>query len=166
MLAPTAASPWPGRLLLVLLGGVCTVVGLVWLTTGATSEPTTSTTRWQRITNAGGAPSRVKQLPLYEGTDDDLGMAYRAHLERTTSLPAQLLHSPTLTFDHIYVLSLPSRPDRRREMDQLARAHGIELTFVDAVNKSEPFIKWIAERAAEVRPQRLEVMVSLVWTRR
>jgi hypothetical protein len=27
-------------------------------------------------------------------------------------------------------------------MLKLARAHGLELTFVDAVNKSEPFVKW------------------------
>ena len=44
-------------------------------------------------------------------------------------------------------------------MLKLARAHGLELTFVDAVNKSEPFVKWIAEQAAHVRPERLEIMV-------
>lgn len=45
-------------------------------------------------------------------------------------------------------------------MEQLARAHGLKITFVDAVNKDEPFIKWIAERAVEVRKERLRIMVS------
>ncbi|KWU43897.1 hypothetical protein RHOSPDRAFT_6876, partial [Rhodotorula sp. JG-1b] len=84
-------------------------------------------------------------------------LAYRLHLERTTSPRTQRIHSPTLTFDRIYVLSLPTRLDRRHEMLHLARAHGFELTFVDAVNKSEPFIKWIAEQVAHVRPERLEI---------
>ncbi|GAA5928260.1 hypothetical protein JCM3775_000560 [Rhodotorula graminis] len=87
-------------------------------------------------------------------------MAYRAHLEATTSPESQRTHSPTLTFDHIYVLSLPTRLDRRDQMTQLARAHGLEITFVDAANKNEPFIRWIAERAVEVRRDRLKIMAK------
>jgi len=86
-------------------------------------------------------------------------LSYRAHLEATTSPESQRTHSPTLTFDHIYVLSLPTRLDRREQMTQLAHAHGLELTFVDAANKHEPFIRWIAERAVEVRSDRLKIMV-------
>ncbi|KAM0748259.1 hypothetical protein T439DRAFT_304637 [Meredithblackwellia eburnea MCA 4105] len=87
-------------------------------------------------------------------------LAYREHLEETTSIPSLAHHSPTLTFDHIYLLSLPSRLDRREQIGKLARAHGLEVTFVDAAYKNEPFMKWIAERAAEVRVQRLKLMAK------
>ncbi|GAA6032944.1 hypothetical protein JCM8097_000059 [Rhodosporidiobolus ruineniae] len=87
-------------------------------------------------------------------------LSYRQHLEETTSPASQLFHSPTLTFDHIYVLSLPSRTDRREQMSELARAHGLKITFVDAANKNAPFIRWIAERAVEVRKDRLRIMAQ------
>ncbi|GAA5888998.1 hypothetical protein JCM6882_009712 [Rhodosporidiobolus microsporus] len=93
-------------------------------------------------------------------SDPTNSLAYRDHLERTTSPPAQLRHSSTLAFDHIYVLSLPQRTDRRDQMTQLAKAHGLNLTFVDASLKSEPFIRWIAERVVEVRKQRLSIMAK------
>ncbi|GAA6060778.1 hypothetical protein JCM10212_006758 [Sporobolomyces blumeae] len=88
-------------------------------------------------------------------------LEYRNHLEQSTSPSSQILHSPTLTFDHIYVLSLPTRRDRREQMEQLARAHGLKLTFVDAANKDAPFIRWIAERAVEVRKERLRIMAEV-----
>ncbi|GAA6050996.1 hypothetical protein JCM3770_005361 [Rhodotorula araucariae] len=88
-------------------------------------------------------------------------LSYRDHLERTTSPRSQAVHSPTLTFDHIYVLSLPTRLDRREQMAQLARAHGLRITFVDASNKNEPFIRWIAERAVEVRRDRRKIMAQV-----
>lgn len=93
-------------------------------------------------------------------SDPSNSLTYRTHLEETTSPNSQIVHSQTLTFDHIYVLSLPTRHDRREQMEQLARAHGLKITFVDAVNKDEPFIRWIAERAVEVRQERLRIMVS------
>ncbi|GAA6009239.1 hypothetical protein JCM11491_004241 [Sporobolomyces phaffii] len=96
---------------------------------------------------------------LVADSSDSLG--YRNHLESTTSPASQAVHSPTLTFDHIYVLSLPTRHDRREQMQQLARAHGIRITFVDAANKDAPFIKWIAERAVEVRRERLRIMAEV-----
>jgi len=87
-------------------------------------------------------------------------LAYRTQLELSTSPPEFLAHSPTLTFDHIYVLSLPWRTDRREQMTKLARALGVEITFVDASSKEEPFIRWIAEQAVIVRKQRLEIMAK------
>lgn len=45
-------------------------------------------------------------------------------------------------------------------MTTLARALGLEIEFIDASLKDEPFVKWIAERAVEVRKQRREIMVS------
>ena len=82
--------------------------------------------------------------------------SYRQRL----SLSEPFLHSPTLTFDHIYVLSLPSRQDRRDEIKLLASALEIEVIFVDAVFKEEGFLKWIAERVVEIRDERLRLMVS------
>lgn len=93
-------------------------------------------------------------------SDPSSSLAYRTHLELTTSPQSQLVHSPTLTFSKIYVLSLPTRLDRREQMTTLARALGLEIEFIDASLKDEPFVKWIAERAVEVRKQRREIMVS------
>lgn len=158
-----SAGIWQSRRAAVLAGGACFVAGLLYILSASGSAARTSAAtsiRW--IWSTSTHPAVVEQLPLYlDASDlDNDRFGYRLHLERTTSPPAQRLHSPTLTFDHIYVLSLPSRLDRRHEMRQLARAHGLELTFVDAVNKSEPFIRWIAEQAARVRPERLETMVG------
>ena len=87
-------------------------------------------------------------------------LAYRNHLELTTSPVSQITHSPTLGFSHIYVLSLPHRTDRRDDMRKLGRALGLELTFIDAAKKEEPFFQWIAERVAETRVKRRALMVS------
>ncbi|GAA5872024.1 hypothetical protein JCM3774_006583 [Rhodotorula dairenensis] len=159
-----SAGLWQSRRGAVLAGGACFFVGLLYILSSSNPAAKTSAAtsiRW--IWPSAAAPVVVEQLPLYPDAEDlnDERFKYRLHLERTTSPPAQRLHSPTLTFDHIYVLSLPSRLDRRQEMQQLARAHGLELTFVDAVNKSEPFIKWIAEQAAKVRPERLGIMARV-----
>ncbi|GAA5876128.1 hypothetical protein JCM1840_002777 [Sporobolomyces johnsonii] len=104
------------------------------------------------------APSAVLSTFLHDPSNT---LSYRDHLEQTTSPPSQLHHSPTLTFDHIYVLSLPARTDRREQMSQLAKAHGLKITFVDASLKDEPFIRWIAERAVEVRKERLRIMAEV-----
>jgi GR25 family glycosyltransferase involved in LPS biosynthesis len=62
--------------------------------------------------------------------------------------PASLgIPHPTL----IYVLSLPSRPDRRRAMDTLARALGITWTYVDAVGKDEDVVGRIIARVGAQR---------------
>ncbi|KAL7337212.1 hypothetical protein BJY59DRAFT_704659 [Rhodotorula toruloides] len=110
--------------------------------------------RW----NSGGDSHLDRLNPTVFLRDPTNSLSYRNHLERTTSPSSQITHSPTLTFDHIYVLSLPTRQDRREQMEELAKAHGLRITFVDAVNKKEPFIRWIAERAVEVRAERLEIM--------
>ncbi|GAA5865064.1 hypothetical protein JCM8547_007701 [Rhodosporidiobolus lusitaniae] len=89
---------------------------------------------------------------------DNDPLAYRRHLEHLTSPPSFTHHAHSLGFDRIYVLSLPSRLDRRRDMSKLARALGVEIEFVDAADKNEPFLKWIAERVAESRDERRKVM--------
>ncbi|GAA6003047.1 glycosyltransferase family 25 protein [Rhodotorula paludigena] len=104
--------------------------------------------------------SALSHLHARDGAAGTAGLSYRERLEQTTSPQSQLAHSPTLTFDHIYVLSLPSRTDRREQMAQLARAHGLKITFVDASFKNEPFIRWIAERAVEVRRDRVQIMAK------
>lgn len=91
----------------------------------------------------------------------DHPLSYRQHLHLTTSPPAQLIHSQTLTFSHIYVLSLPTRLDRREQMSRLGHALGLNFTFVDAVSKDEPFIKWIAEQVLVIRKKKLAIMVRL-----
>ncbi|GAA5869495.1 hypothetical protein JCM16303_000490 [Sporobolomyces ruberrimus] len=109
------------------------------------------------------SPNRIPHAIKLESfvSDPSNTLSYRNHLEETTSPESQIVHSPTLTFDNIYVLSLPTRHDRREQMQQLARAHGLRITFVDAVNKDEPFIRWIAERAVEVRKERLRIMAQV-----
>jgi hypothetical protein len=87
-------------------------------------------------------------------------LTYRAHLESTTSPLSQLIHSQTLTFSNIYVLSLPGRIDRRREMGKVAEALGLRIRWVDARRKEEGFVKWIAERVLEVRREKVRLMVS------
>lgn len=52
-------------------------------------------------------------------------------------------------------------------MAVLARALGIRITFVDAADKGEPWIKWIAERVVEVRRKKIKLMVRpLPWLER
>jgi hypothetical protein len=100
-------------------------------------------------------------LPSTPPYDPDDPLSYRHFLERTTSPLRQITHSPTLTFSRIYVLSLPWREDRRKQMRKLAKGLGVEITFVDAASKDESFIKWIGERVAETRVLRRELMVRL-----
>lgn len=84
---------------------------------------------------------------------------WRDYLERTTSPLRQIEHHRTFGFSHIYVLSLPTRLDRRQEMSKLASALGIKITFVDAAHRDEQFLKWIGERVMESRELRRQVMV-------
>lgn len=95
-------------------------------------------------------------------SSSDYSLDYRQSLEASTSPPSYLTHSPLLTFDHIYVLSLPSRQDRRETMQKLANALGITIEFVDALDKHEPVFEWIAERVAETRKLRKQIIVSFL----
>lgn len=87
--------------------------------------------------------------------------SYRSHLDSLSPL----LHSPTLTFSTIYVLSLPSRTDRRTLMLKWADALNINLIFIDAIHKDEPFLLWIAERVAETRRVKAEAIVRFISRR-
>jgi len=93
--------------------------------------------------------------------EDDL-LSYHRHLEKEHSPHAYLRHSPTLTFDRIYVLSLPHRTDRRSRMSKIARALGFQFTFVDATSKESPIIGWIAERVREIRDKKVKILASIL----
>lgn len=47
-------------------------------------------------------------------------------------------------------------------MRKLANALGLEIVFVDAVDKESPFIRWIAERVLEVRQRKARLIVSRI----
>lgn len=100
---------------------------------------------------------------LDSSTDDGPGLngllAYRQHLELTTS-PSGYSHSATLGFSHIYCISLATAQDRRQRMEKLAKALGVELTFVDAMSPTAPILRWIAERVVEVREKKIKVLVT------
>lgn len=81
------------------------------------------------------------------------GLSYRRKLELTTS-PKSYIHSPTMTFSSIYVLSLPTRQDRRAKMTKIADALGVKIEFVDALDKSLPIIQWIGEQLAVAREKK------------
>ena len=131
-----------------------------WTNSSSSSSTTSSTTTSSSDPRLKFTTPSILSTFVYDSASAP-SLEYRRHLEQTTSTRAQLEHSKTMTFDHIYVLSLPGRVDRRQQMTRLANALGLELTFVDASLKDEPFIRWIAERAKEVRVQRLEHIVSL-----
>lgn len=75
---------------------------------------------------------------------------------------AQLLSStpPRPAFDHVYVVSLPSRQDRRDQMRQIAAALQLNITFIDATLSSDPKITWIAEHVYDVRQQKAKHLLS------
>lgn len=96
------------------------------------------------------------------GTDLDDSLSYHRHLEKEHSPHTYSRHSPTLTFDHIYVLSLPHRTDRRSRMSKIARALGFQFTFVDATSKESPIIGWIAERVREIRDRKVKILAPIL----
>lgn len=95
-------------------------------------------------------------------------LSYRDQLVQRETIP----HSKTLGFTKIYVLSLPNRTDRRNRMLKLGRALGVELEFVDAVDKNSKCVQWIGERVWETRERKAALMVSrrrrrrLLWEAR
>ena len=97
------------------------------------------------------------QDELYE---KETGTTYREHLEQTTS-PSGFTHSPTLGFSKIYVLALASRQERRDRMKQIARALGITVTFVEATPAEAKVVRWIGERAKEMREKKVELLLKM-----
>ncbi|SDA02940.1 BZ3500_MvSof-1268-A1-R1_Chr11-1g03228 [Microbotryum saponariae] len=163
-------AQFQGRRILTLIA--LAVLGLLLYST-LSSHPRTSAyvaQRWGQSTESSTSPSsndpNLKDqftTPHIVSTfmhDPTNSLAFRNHLELTTSPETQIKHSPTMTFDHIYVLSLPNRSDRREQMLELAKAHGLKIVFVDAVSKDLVFIKWIAERASEIRKERLKLIAA------
>ncbi|ORY77601.1 hypothetical protein BCR35DRAFT_305355 [Leucosporidium creatinivorum] len=150
--------PQPTRRL--LLAGLSLLL-LVLLLSTASLHPKTSE-RIKSWTTSSTTPS-ASSLSIPGSSflsDPTQSLSYRQHLESTTSSPSSLIHSPTLGFSHIYVLSLPSRLDRRQQMSKLAKALGVEITFVDAHLKDESWVRWVAERVEEVRRERRAIMAK------
>lgn len=84
---------------------------------------------------------------------------YRDHLNsfhRATPVAANM------GFDHIYVVSLPHRADRRAIILKLAEAQNLRITFVDAISADSPVIHWIAERVAEVRRRKRGILSKVL----
>jgi hypothetical protein len=65
-----------------------------------------------------------------------------------------------ISFDSIYVLSLPSRQDRRQAIKSLVDMLNLDVTFIDALDRSEPVIQWIAEQVLQVRDRKREILAS------
>lgn len=108
------------------------------------------------------AANYLPAIPLSKSTAsrDDYSLAYRHQLELSTTPSEFLTHSPTLTFSNIYVLSLPSRQDRRDQIQRVADALGLKIEFVDAKDKEDPIFGWIAQRVKETRKLRKKIIVS------
>ncbi|GAA6023547.1 hypothetical protein JCM10207_005713, partial [Rhodosporidiobolus poonsookiae] len=177
---PTPPDSSRTRTLLILLVSLLLVFLLISLSAhrNAPSSPSARTLAGWVSPSRLYSSSSLERQPSALGTSDsssglDKGgvadhdadpLSYRRFLEQSTSPTPEgvgfTTHSPTLGFDHIYVLSLPSRKDRRDDMNKLARALGIEITFVDAADKHEPFIQWIAEKVVESRDERRKVMAK------
>lgn len=100
-----------------------------------------------------------KDRAVGNGPHED-ALAYHRHLEQSHSPHTFQKHSPTLTFDHIYVLSLTKRTDRRTRMSKIARALGLSFTYVDGTDKDLPLIGWIAERVKEVRDRKRRILAT------
>lgn len=80
------------------------------------------------------------------GADD--APHYRAHLKSQSADASD--DDTKLRFDSIYVLSMPSCLERRKEMNQWARALELDITYFDAMSKHENLMRWIAETAQDV----------------
>ncbi|KZP09602.1 hypothetical protein FIBSPDRAFT_938406 [Athelia psychrophila] len=83
----------------------------------------------------------------------ELSRSYRDLL--STVYPSdRVLHSKTLAVaGKIYVIGLPSREDRRREMESLAEAMDITFTWHDATDMHSLTINTILERMRQARQQ-------------
>lgn len=150
--------PQPTRRLLFL--GLSALMVILLLST-ASLHPKTNERIKSWTSSASLSTAFSSAIPgSYFLADPSKSLSYRQHLEATTSPLSSHVHSSTLGFSHIYVLSLPSRLDRREQMTKLAKALGVKITFVDAHLKDEPWVKWVAERVEEVRKQRVGIMVS------
>lgn len=153
---PPAAS---SRRHVVALAGAVVLLCLLSLALTAPRHAATSPSAQRLAALLPPSPFTSLSSPLSSSLRDDTDLSYRRAIERTTA-PHYRGANNKPWFDHVYVLSLPSRQDRRRDMRRLADALGIDVEFVDAANKDEPFIQWIAERVKESRDLRRDEMVS------
>ncbi|KAG0142250.1 hypothetical protein CROQUDRAFT_50580 [Cronartium quercuum f. sp. fusiforme G11] len=91
-----------------------------------------------------------------------LSTSYRHQLEQATSPDFIRNHSQTLSFDHIYVLSLPTSHHRRERILKLARALELSITFVDALDKHSGIIRWIASQVEHIRSRKRPLLAKLL----
>lgn len=89
---------------------------------------------------------------------------YRNQLTSSPYSPLQYKHTESLGFSHLYVVSLPSRSDRRKRMSDIAAALGARVTFIDATSTAEnkSLINWIGERVLEVRNQKRKILSEVL----
>ncbi|BGP50943.1 hypothetical protein JCM10450v2_006869 [Rhodotorula kratochvilovae] len=155
---PSSSSSRPPRAGLVAVGALLVLCVLYALATAPLHAATSpSAERVAALFSLTSLSSPLDALRL--ARTDPADLSYRRELERATAPSPPPVAKP-LGFDHVYVLSLPSREDRRADMRKLARALDIDIEFVDAANKDEPFIKWIAERVVESRDLRRNEMAK------
>lgn len=67
----------------------------------------------------------------------------------------------TSPFDHIYVVSLPNRADRREQMSLIASALQLNITFIDAMPSTSPLITYIAEQVHATRQRKAEYLAAV-----
>lgn len=111
-----------------------------WRTSSSSSSSSPDTT----IQNLDLVREQVQEqeLPhLLSGT-------YRERLEASSN---RFIPSQTLSFDKIFVLSLPKRIERRERMTKLAKALELKFEFILATPKESNVIDWIGERIYQIR---------------
>ncbi|GAA5928238.1 hypothetical protein JCM3775_000552 [Rhodotorula graminis] len=156
---PSAPPSAPSRRpVAVATAAVALLCLLSLLLTAPRHAPTSPSA--QRVTSLLSLTSLSSPLDRdrYDDPASTAALSYRRQLERATS--QHYLNASRHWFDHVYVLSLPSRDDRRQDMRRLADALGIQVEFVDAADKHEPFIQWIAEWVVESRALRRKEMAK------
>lgn len=89
-------------------------------------------------------------------------ISYRDSIEHLTSPSFISNRTSTLSFDHIYVLSLPSKLKRRARIQKIGRALDLSFTFVDALDKHSSSIRWIAQQVHHIRSRKRRLLSTLL----
>lgn len=85
---------------------------------------------------------------------------YRNKIDSTTSSTFILNHSNTLSFDHIYVLSLPNNLKRRNRIQKISNALNLNFTLTDAIDKNSSVIRWIGSQVEQIRIKKRKILSS------
>ncbi|EGG10632.1 uncharacterized protein MELLADRAFT_103329 [Melampsora larici-populina 98AG31] len=85
-------------------------------------------------------------------------LTYRNQIESITTSRFILNRSNTLSFDHIYVLSLPNNFKRRQRIQKIGNALELNFTFIDAIEKNSSVIDWIGSKVKEIRNKKRKIL--------